>query len=268
MTQLGKNVFRGCSAIKDIILPKVTSVGQVPFHGCYQLESIELPSLTDFPNGIVGSWDSVFPALKYLNLKSATKLYESFFQGAENLKCVNLSRFQYGLVNAARSDWRLPDDCDVLCSGGWIETRKSSISSLLNNDGVALPEGSVVQRQFFKTSGLKSTVTSTNIDLYDPLIGEVLANAFTNKTNLAKVYFPIAWKIGANAFKGCSNIRQIRLPSLAVVGNVGSAAFSNCTKLKYLDLESFSTETVTEKKSTWGIPTGCTVLCSNGTMVA
>ena len=207
VTKLGKNVFRGCSAIRDIILPKVTTIGQVPFHGCYQLESLDLPSLTDFPNGIVGSWDSSLPSLKYINLKSATKLYESFFQGTDNVKCVNLSSFQYGLVNAARGDWGLPSSCDVLCQGGWIETRKNEISSLLKSEGTVLPEGGVAQRQFYKTSGLKDTVTSTSIDLYDPLIGEVTSSAFRNKTNLDRVYFPVAWSIGANSFNGCSNLR-------------------------------------------------------------
>ena len=47
----------------------------------------------------------------------------------------------------------------------------------------------------------------TDIDLYDPLIGEVSENAFKDRKNIVKVYFPVAWEIGESAFNGCSEIR-------------------------------------------------------------
>ena len=207
-TSMGNNVFRGCSSMTDMILPKVASIGKDPFHGCIQLESIELPSLTDFPDEIVGSLDNMLPKLKYLNLRSATQLYDKFFQGAENLKCVNLSGIEYEMVHVARLSWELPSECDVICKDGRIYTGRTEPSYKLKSEETTPPFGIVDPGPFYKTSGLKPSATEmTDIDLYDPLIGEVSENAFKDRKNIVKVYFPVAWEIGEAAFNGCSEIR-------------------------------------------------------------
>ena len=89
-------------------------------------------------------------------------------------------------------------------------------------------------------------------------------HAFRECTSLTEVNLPKVETLSTYAFYQCSSLATLSLPR--VIEIKGSGNFSG-TALTRLELTSITTEQVSSKASTWGIPSGCTVICSDGTYV-
>ena len=265
VTSIGKKVFRNCVSLKHATLPHVVTFNEIPFQGCVNLKTVDIPNVDDIQRYPFGQQinDTLCINLKYVNMRSIPSggIEYNTFKGMSKLKCINLGSIDDGTVNSVRSEWGIRNECDIICKN-YIQTRTNSLGSNLQGTDDHLTVGGRITR---KITGFRENATiPDNYDLYDVLVSHVAANSFSNNTKLDMVYFPSAVEIGTSAFAGCSNLTQVRFPTLSTAGDMRSNIFKDCPNLKYIDLGSLLAEDVRTRIETWKVPSGCTILCSDG----
>ena len=86
VNKVGDYVFRGCSALTEVNLPKVTTVGTYAFHGCSALTEVNLPKVTTVGTSAFGSCS----ALEAVDLPELTFVSASAFAGCTKLRTIVL----------------------------------------------------------------------------------------------------------------------------------------------------------------------------------
>lgn len=100
----------------------------------------------------------------------------------------------------------------------------------------------------------------------------IASDVFKNREELKSLFLPaISKEIGARAFMNCRNLTSVKLPMVYITNAPGYGirgdAFKDCPNLKYLALGTSTVSSVREKMSSWGLPDGCVIVCSDGTIV-
>lgn len=89
-------------------------------------------------------------------------------------------------------------------------------------------------------------------------------HAFRECTSLTQINLPKAETLTTYTFYNCTSLTTLSLPNVTQI--TGQDNFLH-TALTSLELSSLTTNQVATKASKWSIPSGCTVICSDGTYV-
>lgn len=243
LKDVGRSAFRGCQCLESIFLPKATKIGMATsnqsitdgvFQDCFSLKSIVLPLITE----VSATCFSGCSAAEYISLPSVTTagLPQDVFIDCTNLKWINIrSTAPVGNMSSYRNDVCIPPSCGVTCLNGEVSLPNGE------TDPAAFKLLDMLNYNENYISGVKSgtTLPKTLLECYAEGIGK---NAFQGRAEVETAILPnVMFTIGENAFKDCANLRQVILPRKLLDGDdssfkIESNAFTNCPKLKYLEL--------------------------------
>lgn len=222
LPKLGDYAFAGCSSLKSVSLPAVSTIGKYAFMNCTMLSSINLPSVGviaefAFANATISEASfpvaSVIGSYAFQNCVGLQKIYAprvSFINPSAFYACSSLTNITFGSVP------RIGSYVFYLCS---------ALST------VSFPFVTQINGSY--AFGQCTHLVSVSF----PELLEIRANStFYNCGSLSDIYFPKLSNISATGtFCGCSALSEISLP---LVGRIPQYTFSGCTRLEKVTLGS------------------------------
>ena len=195
------NAFKGCSALKKIIMGYCTTIGTNAFADCTSLTTVSLPLCTDIGSGAF----SGCTGLESFSADKVTTFDFDSFNGCTNLKTLSFN-----------SVLEFPVD----------DNGRFELSGLDNLESFSADSIDVVPANFLSGCEKLKTVSFYNA-------GEIGEYAFYN-TSLTSYNLPCTTIIGDYAFYG-TDITAVAFDSLA---SVGDYAFSECDLLADITITS------------------------------
>ena len=254
-TTIGKEAFKGCTALSEIkFINNISTIGEGAFMGCKSLVSVNLPTeLTTISKNLFNGCTS----LKYANLQyvkvdaigdgaysgcssllGPIKIYSDIKSiGAEAFKgCSQVSSFDiedgverigdkafYNCIKLTSA--KVPDTVTSL--GSYVFYNCSSITSAYLGKGIS----SIPDFTFYKALKLETLTLAENNN-----ITSIGASAFAYCEELGSIAIPSAvTAIGNNAFNGCRDITSIVIPS--GITKLEAQTFMNAVSLVTVTLE-------------------------------
>ena len=146
--------------IKNVSLPKVTSIGEGAFYGCNRLESISLPELTSVA---IRSFNDC-RSLKNVNVPKTVSVCEDAFYGCSNLKNVNMPKAEsiedYAFYNCTSLESIIIPKVKSIVDNSFMGSdniQNAVVSSDLNVDDIKkIPAKSIIK---VKDNGNDYTIT-------------------------------------------------------------------------------------------------------------
>ncbi len=200
LTTIGDKAFTYCTAIETFDMPvTVTSIGKEAFKGSKKLQAITIP-------------------------ENVTAIGAGAFQD-----CENLTEVRYNAINSTAGTSTVSSKK----VGPFVDCNIHTI--LLGDKVETLPA--------YLFCGAKFSIDSNRpevklITLNIPTsVGEIGEYAFSNITNLSKVYFhekSALRAVGAYAFNECGALEECKLPD--TVTTIGNSAFRGCVNLGEMNI--------------------------------
>lgn len=245
ITHIGYGIFKGCTSLEEISLPKVVKFGQEAFmnsglktadfplctggatdafNGCTKLTTVNWPAATDVSSTRVFQGCTSLSSVTFGTKVTSTSMGASYFEGCTSLKTIDLTKLT-----------------KVKTIGNRVFYGCTSLESIVIPKAVTTLGNSSIKRQ----SGTS-----------------YYGNTFENCTNLKSVTFETGSALtkigGEKVFAGCSSLTSITLPAnLAYIGydafkgtgltsihlsakiaNVYQGAFDDCAALKTITIDS------------------------------
>ena len=259
LTTFGEKAFFGCSSLETVSFPdKVQTIGESAFSGCSKITTLVLPdSVTRMDSNAFAACTM----LENLTLSNATsKIGSGVFQGCTSLPTVALPA---GLTLTGVAEFR---NCTSLASVTIADTLEtiadstfegtalvnvvipdhvsdlgaSAFASCTSLQTVVLPKNlKEIKSGTFKgcealvTADMPSCITTIGGSAFDGCMSYKLAvNADTGKRELPADLV----SIGAYAFRDCQSFTYLIIPQL--VTTIGAGAFSKCTVIETLTIQS------------------------------
>lgn len=221
---IGKEAFKNCSQIKEIVIPnRVTFIGNSAFEGCSNLKSVIIP------NSVVEIGEKAFywcSSLFAISLpESITKIEKNSFGWCNSLLEITIPDRVKEIGEEAfsgckyLSSVKLPDSLEAIQSQAFEHCLLSSLT---------LPK-SIKIIGGFAFSGCKFS----ELDLpYG--ITEIKDFALAGCFRLVSLVIPKGvTRIGKSAFADCESLTSITIPESVV--EIGSGAFAGCKRLAVID---------------------------------
>ena len=144
---------------------------------------------------------------------------------------------------------------DVTHIGDYAFNGCSSLTSIDIPNSVT----SIGNSAFINCSGLTSVTIGSGVT-------NIGISAFYGCSGLTSVTIPDSvTSIGSSAFNSCTKLTSVTIPNS--VTSIGNSAFENCSNLTSVNYDGTTTQwTAISKGSDWnkGIPSNCTVHCTDG----
>ncbi len=223
VTKIGQEAFGGNSATNN------TNISSIVFEEGSQLTTIENQAfryctvITEF----------TIP-------ETVTKIGTDAFRGCEKLMSITIPEKVTEIGAAAFMD------CEVLTTVNFnaIEVRTSNqnifrncnIHTILIGEKVTILPAYLFYGAKFSTNSGESEIVYITLTI-PASVGEIGEYAFSNITNLSKVYFAEGSSlktVGTYAFNECTALTKCSLPD--GVESIGNAAFRGCTKLEEMKI--------------------------------
>jgi hypothetical protein len=225
------------------------------FFHCEALTQIELPDvITVIPDHAFAS-----SGLTGIVLPGGVKRLElSAFQGCEDL-----------------TDISLPDGLEVIKSGAFQGC--TSLAALtVPNTVTEIADGAFADCGALKSLRLPDGITKIDYGLFSGCfslesvyipagVTEIGDASFYNCSALKEITLPTGLTtIGMSAFNGCTSLREIVIPES--VTTIDEYVFYDCTSLETIRFGG-TMETWSSRSAAAAVPSGVTVVCSDGTFV-
>lgn len=223
VTKIGKSAFGGING------SNVTNISRIVFEEGSKLETIE---------------ESAFQyctAIKEFTIPdTVTKIGNNAFLGCKNLMQITVPEKVTEIGTAAFKD------CEVLTTVHFnaVEVRtvnkdifkNCNIHTILIGDKVTILPAYLFYGAKFSTNSEGAEVKLITLNI-PASVGEIGAYAFSNITNLSKVYFAEHSQlkaVGTYAFNECTALTECNLPD--GVETIGNAAFKGCSNLQTMHI--------------------------------
>ena len=204
----------------------LTSIGEAAFYSCGRLTSITIP------DGVTSIGKNAFIYCSGLRTITIGDGVTSIGSGAFN-SCSGLASIT------------IPDGVTSIGSGAFSDCR--GLASITIPDSVT----SIGEYAFWGCSGLMSITIPDSVT-------SIGSEAFRGCSGLMSVTIPDSvTSIGGGAFYGCSGLMSITIPD--GVTSIGGWAFAGCSALKTIVVPA----SLQQQSSSWGVPSGCTVIYRN-----
>lgn len=227
VTAMGKNIFEGCSALKNVTLSlNAKAIPEGAFKYCTSLESIAIPSIVT-TIGKQAFMDCSKITMITLPSNVAT-VGESAFDNCQSLRTINVSR-KLSTVNA-----------NAFRDTAWLNSQIDEFvflgrGILLQYNGtdrhVDIPYGTIYIANAFDGNAVIESVSIPET------VRKIMHRAFADAVNLSAVNIPqYVTTIGGAAFQNCRRLVSIDLPSS--VTTFGASAFNGCEILSAINIPS------------------------------
>ena len=232
------NMFRNCSSLTTVNLPKLTSLGSFAFEGCTNLQTISLPLITSLYYNVFAGCTSLISVSLPLWTNSNTTM--SVFKNCTALQTISLPSLEktgYGMLEGCTNliSVNLPMTTII---GGSCFANCSSLTQLLES---SIPLVTTCGTETFRESGLTS-FTNTKIT--------TLGNGtFYNCSNLQTVELSSITTIPRETFYNCSKLTRVTISS--DIESVGQSAFRYCYLLNTVILSGVTAVPTIESTSFW-----------------
>lgn len=257
ITSIGDGAFHGCTSMKNITLPvQLTSLGQNAFSGCKALSCVTYSAQTGYALSVVSvaAFDQCFALHNFYVPSTVTQIGNNAFRGCAGSTIMfgaasysppsgcedwnpSNAAVQYGisLFNSDGFEFAISTD-HASVIGYYGEGGTVSVPSVANDTAVKRIE----KRAFAENLAVVDLVLPSSIT-------EIQNYAFYKASNLTSVTFGTGLAtIGSYAFAQ-SGLTSLTLP--ASIESVGESAFSDCTSLQSVDLESATKLYVIESRT-------------------
>lgn len=288
-TVIDNKVFFGCSALKNIQLPKtLISIGSEAFRGCASLNTLELPetvtslgnscfydcsglrkislskNIKTIPNNCFYNCSS----LEEINLENITTLGEYCFQGAFDFATINIPG---NIITIGKNSFNSCKMLKIILEDGVTTLSDSCFSDCYNLETIVLPNSlSVIeQKAFYQDYALKEIVLPDSVVTFNS--GQV----FDNCTSLEKVKLSEQMtKIPYKTFYNCASLKELYLPDSVttldsdIIGASGVEIIHFGSNISSIDTNAFRSATnlkdiyirkqkggITIPTNKWGAPT-------------
>ena len=237
VTSIGEQAFYKCSSLASINIPKsVTKIGYEAFYGCSSIEYVTL----NCPN--IKTWFSGFTSIKEIVLgEGVTSIGDKAFYGCSNLmevtfKSVTPPTFGKDVFSGinAKAIVNYPEGSDYSALKLSFSNLGAEIMNgatwVVEDDGTAYvyPNGSDY------LWGYDGEKTIKKVYAYDfKTIGRFSGSSIEEFYALS-TGAPTLETVGDGAFSGCTNLKTVCLQSS--VTEIGWNAFYECHSLKYIHL--------------------------------
>ena len=197
---VGNKSFKGCQNLERVTFTDNTKViGEACFRDCRKLKTIKLP------NGIKSLSEYLFYActnLKRINIPdSVTNISDNCFSLCSGLTEINIPESVTYIGNSVFSS----------CKG---------LQKFIYNDNIS----NIGKDTFFNCTNLEEINLPSNLKTID-------RNAFSGCSSLTNIKLPNKLNIiGDNSFEECSSLVSITIPNS--VNDIGYEAFANCDNLE------------------------------------
>ena len=211
VTNIGRNVFTGCSALTSIIIPNsVTVIGDAAFYGCSALTSIIIPNSV---TSIGGSAFSECSGLTSITIGNSV----TTIGGQAFLRCSGLTSII--IPNSVTS---IGSDAFLYCSG---------LKKIFNSSSLFISKGSIDCGYIAYYAD--AVYNNVSIDGNFRICKDDKGNSYVcdylgldESITLPKNVYGVA----DYAFSDCSGLTSVTIPYS--VTNIGKNAFKNCSGVK------------------------------------
>ncbi|MDO5137435.1 MAG: leucine-rich repeat protein [Oscillospiraceae bacterium] len=210
VTKIGKNAFRSCSNLKDVIIPNsVTWIGEAAFEDTC-LSSITLPQGLSYID-----YDAFRGCSRLTNVTipdTVSYLDEGIFRGCTSLANVTIPDSVKSLRGYVFEGCTSLQNIDIPDSITWIDEATFANSAITS---IVIPEGveHICSRVFWECKNLKTVVIPESVET-------IWENAFLGCTNLTDVVIPEGVKCIKDAvFMNCTGLKNVTIPaSVTTIG--------------------------------------------------
>lgn len=237
VTRIGDFAFCGCSGLTSITIPdSVTNIGDSAFSGCSRLTNV---TMGDSVNSIGAFAFSECHGLTRVTIPNGvTNIGYKAFTGCSGLTSIEIPNSVTRIGNYAfyNTAWYNNQPDGLVYAGKVAYEYKGTMPS---NTSIVIKEGtiSIEKNAFYGCSGLTSVI---------------IPNSVTDICN--------------SAFYGCSGLTSVTIGN--GVTNIGYDAFSGCSNLTCINYQGTISQWNTISKKHSLIPSTCTIICSNGTIMS
>ena len=230
VTDVGRNAFFECVALKEIDLQGATNIDTTAFSGCSNLKKLNLESLESISaemfNGLSNNLESV-------HIQGVKSIPENTFTNFISLKFVLLLNVEEIGASAFKG-------CSQLTTVFWMNNVKTIGLSAFNGcsslTSISLPVAESIGNSAFCNCSSLEGINSDTITT----IGDY---AFQNCSVLETVELKNVQKIGICAFEcdynamdnGCANLKSIYIPNVVTIGWGAFKHQNNLKLVSYCD---------------------------------
>ncbi len=222
--------FKNCTSLVEITLPEneqFTTIGKNMFDGCVALKNVNLPTaLTEIKqNAFANSGITTLDLSKYQ--ANSLTIYEGAFTGCEDLTELDLSKvktlYLYQTFNNCKSLTSLEFGSSTALKG--TEKKPATYYNGFKGSGLKTVtiNQNVLNSMFDSCTSLETVILGANVT-------EIKESAFAGCSGLTTVDTTAVdtLTIGASSFKGATSLKAFDLSKATAIGK---NAFQNCASL-------------------------------------
>lgn len=215
--------------LTSINLPYVESIGLAAFSLQTQVSNVNIPE-------VITIGDNAFEGcvgITSLTLPQITSIGESAFSGCTGLSSVTM------------------DNTSVVLGD-------SAFYGCSNLEEVDMPDAITIGNSTFQGCSKLNEITTY-------FVTSVGDSAFSGCTDLVEIYLQNVTSIGSEAFMDCTKLRDIHVGN--AIQSIGEAAFNTSGRNPVSMTIGKDMDWVNERYVEWGLPSGSSIICTNGTIV-
>ncbi len=224
-TAIGDGAFANANELKEITLPRVTSINADMFKDCSGVQSVRFAGITELPADFDVS--VVFPSLTSFSAAKVSCIPDYYFQNCVNLNSIVFSSSAQLVIGEGAFE-----NCNI--SELSINAKQIGKNAFNGNALKTLEVGSLQTLDCDIFGSSKQTITSISFSAVKNINGIV----FNDAKNLESISLNSLLAVPENCFKGLTKLTTV---SLSSVKEIGEGAFYGCTSIQSLYLNHVTT---------------------------
>lgn len=260
ITELGNEVFKACSNITSVVIPKnVTVVGVNLFVGCSKLQSLSISRLYTSATHINGDrlttvFGNIASSLTSLTLQDniINKLTANYLYGLENLTtlvmCDSIEEIEDGAFYSCT-------ELKNITFSNNIDVKKFSISVFEGTRFLSELTSPLIYKKslLYVPENIDENYNFTDENGEEIDVELICDDAFRGNEALKSISFPNTITfIGEGAFENCSNLETVSFSTDSILTSLSKRVFKNCKKLATINIQNLTQLTTINNQAFYG----------------